>query len=84
VTDDNANAGIGGSLRPAVEESELNYRDIPATLKQYADGLLPWYGEDCCIRLFNRKWQFREEGAIEFINKMGEVFTKANGENSLS
>ena len=59
--------GIGGSAKPKVDEGGLKYTDIPSTLKLYADALLPWYGEECCVRLFNRKWQFREEGASMLV-----------------
>jgi hypothetical protein len=36
-----------------------------------------------CVRLFNRKWQFREEGATMLVNQMSEVFSKAKGEGQL-
>jgi hypothetical protein len=64
--------------------SELKYTDIPSTVKSIADGLLPWYGEDCCVRIFNRKWQFREEGAKTIVAQMPEVFTKGTAENGLT
>lgn len=46
--------GIAGSAMPASDE--LKYSEIPSTMKSYADALLPFYGEDCCVRLFHRRW----------------------------
>ena len=70
--EDENTGGIAGSAKPA--DDELKYSEIPSTMKSYADALLPYYGEEVCVRLFHRRWQFREEGANEFIQKMPEVF----------
>jgi hypothetical protein len=45
--------------------------------------MLPFYGEECCIRFFSRKWQFREQGASMLIEQMSGVFSKAKGEGQL-
>jgi hypothetical protein len=52
---DDTNGGIGGSEKPDQNES-LEYRDIPATMKTFADALLPFYGELCCVKIFHRRW----------------------------
>lgn len=46
-------------------------------MKGFTDALLPYYGEPCCVRLFHRKWQFREEGVAMFIKEMNKVFQDA-------
>jgi len=77
VTEEAEGGGnIGGSAKPGADES-LKYTDIASTLKSIADGLLPYYGEDCIVRIFHRRWQFREEGVGEFIGRMPGVFEKA-------
>lgn len=58
VTDD-VGGGIGGSKAPDESES-LEYRDIPPTMKMFADALCPYYGELVCVKVFHRRWQFRE------------------------
>lgn len=58
--DDEVAGGIAGSAKPA--EEELKYSEIPSTMKSFADALIPYYGEECCVRLFHRRWQFREQG----------------------
>jgi hypothetical protein len=63
--DGDESGGIGGSAKPGDEE--LKYSDIPSTMKGFADGLVPYYGEDCVVRLFHRRWQFREQGVVEFV-----------------
>ena len=68
VDEEKNSGGIGGSAKPQIDEGGLKYTDIPSSLKLYADALLPFYGEDMCVRLFNRKWQFREEGATMLVN----------------
>jgi hypothetical protein len=52
-------------------------------MKSFADGLLPYYGEDCVVRLFHRRWQFREQGVTEFVQRMPDVFKQA-GEGILT
>ena len=37
-------------------DGSLKYTDIASTLKSIADGILPFYGEDCCVKIFNYKW----------------------------
>ena len=73
---------IGGSEAPAAGEG-LRYMDIASTLKSKADAMLPFFGEECTVRVFHRRWQFREEGVKTFIEKLPAVFEHGNGENSL-
>ena len=47
--------GIGGSAKLNDQES-LNYKDIHPTLKSKADSIMPHFGEDCVVRIFNNKW----------------------------
>lgn len=54
VTEDSI-AGIGGSVRPQ-QDKEMRYTDIPSTHKSIADGLVSYFGEECCIKMFNRQW----------------------------
>ena len=72
MTDD-VGGGIGGSTKPGEDES-LAYRDIPPTMKTFADAILPYYGEMVCVKMFHRRWQFREEGVYAFIFEMPRVF----------
>jgi hypothetical protein len=44
LVSDEVGGGIGGSLKPDENES-LEYRDIPATMKAFADALIPFFGE---------------------------------------
>ena len=80
VDENNFQGGIGGSEAPDAGEG-LRYIDIKSTLKSKADAMLPFFGEDCTVRIFHRRWQFREEGVKRFIDKMPEVFAKANTDN---
>jgi hypothetical protein len=66
AVNDDLGGGIGGSAKPDENES-LEYRDIAPTMKSFADALLPHYGEICCVKLFHRRWQFREEGVNQFV-----------------
>jgi hypothetical protein len=70
---DEVGGGIGGSAKPDENES-LEYRDIPPTMKTFADALLPFYGETVCVKMFHRRWQFREEGVTQFIQDMPKAF----------
>ena len=56
---------------------------MPPTVKGFTDALLPFYGEDCCVRLFHRKWQYREEGINMFIIEMSKVFEAAKDQGIL-
>ena len=73
---------IGGSEAPAAGEG-LRYQDIAPTLKSKADAMLPFFGEECTVKVFHRRWQFREEGVKTFIEKLPAVFKQGNEENSL-
>ena len=75
LVSDEAGGGIGGSVKPDQNES-LEYRDIPATMKTFADALVPYFGEMVCIKMFHRRWQFREEGVSQFIQQIPAVFSK--------
>lgn len=66
VTEDNIAGGIAGSEAPDAGEG-LRYTDIKSTLKSKADAMLPFFGEDCTVRVFHPRWQFREEGVKSFI-----------------
>ena len=64
--DDDGQAGIGGSKKP--EESVDYASDVPATIKVFADGLIPFFEGDLTIaKMFNRRWQNREEGVSQFV-----------------
>jgi len=73
---------IGGSEAPDAGEG-LRYMDIASTLKSKADMMLPFFGEECTVRVFHRRWQFREEGVKIFIEKLPAVFEHGNGDNSI-
>ena len=45
--------------------------------------MLPFFGEECTVRVFHRRWQFREEGVKTFIAKLPEVFMQGNQDNAL-
>lgn len=47
-------------------------------MKMFADALLPFFGEMCCVKMFHRRWQYREEGVAEFIQAMPKVFQDAD------
>lgn len=66
VDEENYQGGIGGSEAPADGEG-LRYIDIKPTVKSMADAILPFFGEDCTVKIFHRRWQFREEGVKKFI-----------------
>jgi hypothetical protein len=70
---DEVDGGIGGSEKPDQSES-LEYKDIAPTMKLIADSILPYFGELCCVKMFHRRWQYREEGVKFFITEMGKVF----------
>lgn len=76
VDEDNMQGGIGGSEAPDAAES-LRYIDIHPTLKSKADAILPFFGEECTVKIFHRRWQFREEGVRSFISQIPAVFEKA-------
>jgi len=82
VTEDNIVGGIAGSEAPDAGEG-LRYIDIKSTLKSKADAILPFFGEECTVKIFHRRWQFREEGVKRFIEQMPNVFQKSNAENTL-
>jgi hypothetical protein len=73
--------GIGGSAKPDETES-LNYKDIHPTLKSKAANIVNQFGEDCVVRIFSQKWQFREQGVKLFIERMSQAFADASNENS--
>ena len=76
VTEDNYLGGaIGGSEAPDAGEG-LRYTDIKSTLKSKADAMLPYFGEECTVRIFHRRWQFREEGVKKFIEQIPAVFER--------
>ena len=50
--------GIGGSQMP--DDSGLLYKDIHPTLKSKAANIVGKFVEDCVVRIFNSKWQYRE------------------------
>lgn len=78
---DDVGGGIGGSAKP--ENESLEYRDIPPTMKTFADAVLPYYGELCCVKMFHRRWQFREEGVAQFIADMPKVFADCDSSGIL-
>mmetsp|Transcript_11572 Transcript_11572/g.15656 ORF Transcript_11572/g.15656 Transcript_11572/m.15656 type:complete len:150 (-) Transcript_11572:719-1168(-) len=83
VNEENYQGGaIGGSVAPDAGEG-LRYVDIVSTLKSKADAMLPFFGEDCTVRVFHRRWQFREEGVKTFIEKLPAVFGQGNEESTL-
>lgn len=82
VDEDNYQGGIGGSEAPDAGEG-LRYTDIKSTLKSKADAMLPFFGEECTIKVFHRNWQYRQEGVSKFIAQIPEVFEKGNAENQL-
>ena len=45
--------------------------------------MLPFFGEDCTVRVFHRRWQFREEGVKIFIEKLPTVFEHGNTESTI-
>lgn len=73
--------GIGGSAKPDETES-LNYKDIHPTLKSKAANIVNQFGEDCVVRIFSQKWQFREQGVKLFIERMSQVFAEASHDNA--
>lgn len=70
-------------MRPGDDES-LQYKDIPPTMKTFADALLPYYGESVCVKMFHRRWQFREEGVQAFVSEMPKVFDGAENIQQLN
>ena len=82
VDEENYHGAIGGSEAPTAGEG-LRYVDITSTLKSKADAMLPFFGEDCTVRVFHRRWQFREEGVKIFIEKLPTVFEYGNTENTI-
>lgn len=84
VTEDNyGQGGVGGSEAPMAGEG-LRYTDIKSTLKSKADAMLPFFGQECTIKTFHSKWQFREEGVNKFIEQIPAVFEKGKAEGSMS
>jgi hypothetical protein len=73
--------GIGGSVKPDAEEG-LNYKDIHPTLKSKAASIVNQFGEDCVVRVFNSRWQHREQGVRLFIERMPKAFSDASHEPS--
>ena len=53
-------------------------------MKTFADALLPFYGELVCVKMFHRRWQFREEGVAAFIQEMPRVFSEADNHQQLN
>jgi len=43
--------------------------------------MLPFFGEECTVRVFHRRWQFREEGLKVFIEKLPAVFETSQASN---
>ena len=80
VDEDNIAGGIAGSQAPDAGEG-LRYIDIKSTLKSKADAMLLFFGEECTVKIFHRRWQFREEGVKKFIEQIPQVFERANAEN---
>ena len=83
VDEDNVQGGISGSVAPGENES-LKYADINPTLKSKADAIIPFYGEETAVKIFHRRWQFRDEGVKKLVSDMSEVFAKSNEENTLA
>ena len=73
----NIEGGISGSVAPGENES-LKYSDINPTLKSKADAVVPFYGEETAVKIFHRRWQFRDEGVKKFVSDMSQVFEKSN------
>jgi len=69
--------GISGSTKPDETES-LSYKDIHPTLKSKAASIVNQFGEDCVVRIFSQKWQFREQGVKLFIDRMSQAFANAS------
>ena len=82
VDEDNIAAGIAGSQAPDAGEG-LRYIDIKPTVKSKADAMLPFFGEECTVKIFHRRWQFREEGVKRFIEQIPAVFEKGNQDNQI-
>lgn len=84
VDEDNYQGGgtIGGSAVPDAEEG-MRYTDLNPMLKSKADAILPFYGEETTVKIYHRRWQFREEGVKQFIAEMGSVFEKATKDDKL-
>ena len=53
-------------------------------MKLIADSILPNYGELCCVKMFHRRWQFREEGVKYFITEMPKVFEQVDKNDLLT
>lgn len=66
--------GIGGSVKPDQILESLNYKDINPTLKSLAASIVNPFGEDCVVRVFNGKWQYREQGFKMLIERMPNAF----------
>lgn len=62
-------------------EQSLNYKDINPTLKSLAASIFTQFGEDCVVRIFNGKWQHREQGVKMFIEKMQTAFQQSANDN---
>ena len=60
----------------------MRYTDIKPTLKSKADAILPFFGEDCTVKIFHRRWQFREEGLKKFIEQIPNVFDQGESDNT--
>lgn len=58
---------------------------MPATIKVFADGLIPFFeGELTVAKMFNRRWQNREEGVSQFVQQLPDAFKKASEQNQLA
>ena len=55
MTEDNIEGGIAGSEAPDAGEG-LHYTEIKSTVKSKADAMLPFFGEECTVRIFHRRW----------------------------
>lgn len=72
--------GIGGSAKP--DDESLLYKDIHPTLKSKATNIVNQFGEDCVVRVFNSKWQHREQGVRMFIERLPKAFADMASENT--
>lgn len=74
--------GIGGSEKPDDQNESLKYNGIHPTLKSKAAQIVNQFGEECVVRIFNSKWQYREQGVKMFIEKMQGAFQEASNDNN--
>ena len=51
-------------------------------MKSLAASIVTQFGEDCVVRIFNGKWQYREQGVKMFIERMFNAFQQAASDNN--